>query len=355
MPAGRLPRAAYNDKREGKMRLTRLIMAGFTAAGVMVAAGAASAEPVKLRQGWVVAGADAPLLMFGKHGPTQHENKSYSLDAVHFQGTPPMITALGGGEIDLAALAYSTFALAIENGRMENLRVIADVFQDGVPGYYSNEYMVLKDGPIKTVDDLKGKVAASNGAGSAVDMAMRAMLKKHGIEDKKNITIIEVGFPNMKATLSDKKVDLISSVRPFSADPGLLAIAKPLFTQKDAIGESQMIILVASQGFLQKNRAAVVDYLEDSLRSLHWFSDPKNHDEVVQVMADFSKQPADRFASWFFTKGGDFYHAPDGMPNLTALQRNIDLQHDLGFLKGNLDVKKYADLSLVQEAAKRAK
>jgi len=323
--------------------------------GLAFVSATASAEPVKLRQGWVVPGADAPLLMFGKQGLAKHQGASYNLDAVHFNGTPPMITALGAGEIDLAALAYSTFAIAVQNGGMSNLRVIADVFQDGVPGYYTNEYMVLKDGPIKTVEDLKGKVAASNGAGSAVDMAMRAMFRKHGIEDKKNVTIIEVGFPNMRATLADHKVDIISSVRPFSADPELLKIAHPLFTQKDAIGTSQMIILVASDAFLKKNRAAVVDYLEDSLRALHWYSDPKNHDEVVNIMSGFTKAPPALYASWLFTKGGDFYHNPEGFPDLVALQRNIDMQQDLGFLKAKLDVKKYADLTLVQEAARRTK
>lgn len=337
------------------MSLGRLAAGLIAGALIFTTAASVQAEPVKLRQGWVVPGADAPLLMFGKQGLTKHEGQSYTLDAVHFNGTPPMITALGAGEIDIAALAYSTFALAVENGGMSNLRILGDVFQDGVPGYYTNEYMVLKDGPIKTVEDLKGKVAASNGAGSAVDMAMRAMFRKHGLEDKKNVTIIEVAFPNMKATLADHKVDIISSVRPFSADPELLKIAQPLFTQKDAIGTSQMIILVASESFIQKNRAAVVDYLEDSLRALHWYSDPANHNEVVKILADFAKAPPDRYQSWLFTKGGDFFHDPNGLPDLTALQRNIDLQQELGFLKAKLDVKKYADLSLAEEAAKRVK
>jgi NitT/TauT family transport system substrate-binding protein len=323
------------------------------AAGALFTAGA-SADPVKLRMGWVVAGADAPLLMFGKAGIAKHEGSTYTLEATRFQGTPPMITALATGEIDLAPLAFSTLSIAVQNAGMSDLRIIADVFQDGVEGYYTNEYMVLKDGPIKTVEDLKGKIATSNGAGSAVDMAMRAMLKKHGLEDKRNITIVESGFPNMKAMLSEHKVDLISGVRPFTADPGLRDIARTLFTQKDAIGRSQMIILTARASFLDKNRAAVVDFLEDSLRALHWYSDPAHHDEVVKIVADFSKAPPSLFQSWLFEKGGDFYHDPNGLPDLDALQSNIATQRDLGFLKGDLEVKKLADLSYVKEAAQKA-
>jgi len=41
----------------------------------------------------------------------------------------------------------------------------------------------LKD-TIKTIADLKGKVIATNGIGSGVDMAMRAMLRRHHLEDK---------------------------------------------------------------------------------------------------------------------------------------------------------------------------
>jgi sulfonate transport system substrate-binding protein len=41
------------------------------------------------------------------------------------------------------------------------------------------------------------------------------------------------------------------------------------------------------------------------------------------------------------------------MPDLGALQKNVDLTHDLGFAKASLDVKAHSDLSLIQEAAKR--
>jgi len=208
---------------------------------------------------------------------------------------------------------------------------------------------VLKDGPIHTIEDMKGHVASSNVAGSAVDIAMRAMLEKHGLKDKRDVTFVEAGFPNMKAMLIDHKVDLISGVRPFTADPALRSVARTLFTQKEAIGRSQMIILTARASFLAKNHAAVVDFLEDSLRALHWYSDPAHHDEVVKLVSDFSKIPAPIYQSWLFTKGGDFYHDPNGRPDLDALQSNIETQRKLGFLKGDFDAKSLVDMRYVIE------
>ena len=43
------------------------------------------------------------------------------------------------------------------------------------------------------------------------------------------------------------------------------------------------------------------------------------------------------------------------MPDLDALQRNVDLTHELGFVSNSFDVRKYADLSVVREAAARLK
>ena len=338
------------------MRLIQSGLVAFAALTVALVAGqpAQAADPVKLRIAWIVPAGDAPLQLLGKEGIAQHEGKSYTLEFTHFTATPPMISAVAADQIDFVPFAYSSLGLAIENAKLDDLRIIADVFQDGVKDYYSSEYMVANDSPIKTVEDLKGKVVTSNGVGSAVDIALRAMLKKHGLEDKKDYSLIESAFPNMKAELADHKVDLITGGAPFSKDPALRAMAHPLFVQKDAIGPSQMIVMTVRQAFLAKNRAAIVDFLEDNLREIRWYWDPKNHDEAIKIVSAFSKTPETLWASWLFTKGDD-YHDPNGMPDLDALNKNLATTHELGFLGAPLDAKKYADLSLVKDAAARIK
>jgi NitT/TauT family transport system substrate-binding protein len=336
------------------MKLAKTLLAAAAALTALVGMNTAQADPVKIRIAWIVPGADAPLALFGRPGIAQHEGKSYALEFNHFTSTPAMITAIAAGQVDLVPFAYSSFALAIENAKLNDLRIISDGFRDGVDGYYSTEFMVLNDSPIKKVEDLKGKVVTSNAAGSAVDIALREMLKKHGLEDKKDYSLIESAFPNMKAELIDHKVDLITGVTPFSQDPQLRAVAHPLFLQKDAIGVSQMIIWAARADFINKNRAALTDYLEDNLRELRWYYDPANHAEAIKEVTTYTKTPAALWDSWLFTKG-DLYHDPNGMPDLDALQNNIAAAHGLGFVPQELDPHKYAELALVEEAAKRLK
>ena len=69
-------------------------------------------------------------------------------------------------------------------------------------------------------------------------------------------------------------------------------------------------------------------------------------------MSRVTKQPEDVFADWLFTKD-DYFRDPAARPNIEALQANLKVQKDLGFLKLDIDAAKFADLSLVDEAAKR--
>jgi NitT/TauT family transport system substrate-binding protein len=157
----------------------------------------------------------------------------------------------------------------------------------------------------------------------------------------------------MRAMLAEKKVDLIPGVLPFSLDPELQKIARPLFKQSDAIGVTDMLVWVTPKAFIDKNRGAMVDFMEDTLRIVQWYLDPKNQKEAAQIAAKITKRPPEAF-TWLFTKA-DYYRNPLMIPDLDALQRNVDMTKDLGFVKGDIDVKKYTDLSIVEEAQKRIK
>ena len=134
-------------------------------------------------------------------------------------------------------------------------------------------------------------------------------------------------------------------------DPELRKISRTLFVQRDAIGVTQMIVWTARKPFIDKNRAAMVDFMEDSLRIVRWYLDPANHREAMEIAARVTKQPAQQF-DWLFTKQ-DTYHDPNLIPDLAALQRNVDMTKDLGFVRASFDVKAHSDLSLVEEAARR--
>ena len=82
-----------------------------------------------------------------------------------FRGSALQITALAANEVDIAALSFSAFALAIQNARMNDIRAIADVFQDGIEGNFS----IQSDSPCEPVTSPCGELigAAEVGCGTS--------------------------------------------------------------------------------------------------------------------------------------------------------------------------------------------
>src|SRR3954463_132698 len=312
----------------------------------------ARAEPVKIRVGWIVAPASMVPLLFLAPGAAKHLGKSYTFDPLNFGSSTLQITAISQGEIDIAAFGYTSFPLAVQNGGLSDLRIIADEIIDGAPGYYATQYFVRKDSGIEKIADMKGKVIATNGLGSGVDIAMRSALSKQGLQVTRDYTMIEAPFPSHKAILKEKKADLVVGVLPFSYDPELNEFAKPLFTTESGIGQIALSFWTARKPFIDKNRAALVDLMEDYGRVLRWLYDPANRKAAIELTAGYLKRPPASFESWLFTNK-DLYRDMDAKPDLKVVQSSIDKVKELGFIKETVDVPKYADLSLVEEAAKR--
>ena len=312
----------------------------------------AQADPVKLRIGWSDVPSSLTPILDKTPELATHLGKSYTLEPIHFAGTAPMITALATKDLDVGEMAFGSFGIAIQNAHMTDVRVIADEMEDGFPGHLSIPYVVLKDGPVKTVADMKGRVAATNTVGSGTDIGMRALLRKDGLEDKRDYSEIEIPYASMKDALKQGRAALITTIHSTALDPEMIAITRPLFYLRDGMGVTSILFRVARAPFIEKNRAALVDYFEDETRALHWYLDPKNHAKAVEIVAAYNKNSPAAYDHWLFTKD-DIYRDPDNMPPLKALQSNLQTQKAAGFLKIDIDVTKFADTSMVEEAAKR--
>ena len=279
-------------------------------------------EPLTIRHGWVVMTGDMSPLIYAKPDILRHYGKSYTVDAVHFAGTSPQLVALATDQIEVASLAYSSFANGIENGHLDDMRIIADGFQDGAKGYASIQYMVKNGSPYKRVEDLKGKVLGVNVIGAAVDIGARAVLAQHGL------TAIATTRSSRRRSRRSARCCLRARpmscrwCRPSSMRPRCRP-ARTAFTMKDGMGTSQMIVLVARKEFLAQHRAALDDFFEDMVRGIHWMLTPANRQAAIQFAASVAKAAIAARAP-FLTKKD--YRDPDGIPDLAALQRNIETQ-----------------------------
>lgn len=311
----------------------------------------AAADPLTIRVGWSTMPGHLIPVLFSKPEVLRHYGKSYRVEPIAFRGSSPQITALAAREVDLIASAPSTLALAVANARID-MRVVLDLIQDGVAGYHSETFFVRSDSGIKSPADLKGKRVGTNAVGSASDTAMRAVLAKAGLDPRRDVASIEAAFPAMPSLLEEKKVDLAVVLLPrmleMEKDPAYTA----LFRARDAWGSSDLVFLAGRAEFLDANRAAVADFVEDTVRALRWFEDPAHHDEAVAIVARFMKvEPSE--LSYLFTHE-DYFRDPWARPDVPSIQKVIDVSKQLGVLPATVQVApNHVDTALLDEAQRR--
>jgi sulfonate transport system substrate-binding protein len=115
------------------MRLSKLAFLGLCAA-LVGASDARAQAPVKIRVSWVAPIANWASILLEKKDLARHFGTTYVMEPVRYAGTPLIITALANRELEIGNLAYSTLALAVQNAGLDDLRIIADEFQDGIEG-----------------------------------------------------------------------------------------------------------------------------------------------------------------------------------------------------------------------------
>jgi sulfonate transport system substrate-binding protein len=271
--------------------------------------------------------------------------KDYTVDMTFTRGTPEAGTLLAAGQADMATLSFAVFATAILKSIVPGgLTIVSDNYQDGRPGYAQNTFFVLKDSPIQSTQDLKGKKVAINAFGSAVDLALRVKLKKDGIDPRRDLTIVEVAFPNQAAALREKRIDCGILILPFMNAEIRKGDLRALFTGGDAFGPYSVIFQLVTNEFLKKNPAAVKSFLADYVRGLHWFYDPGNRKKAVEITAEFTKSPADVLDSYFMTER-DYYRDRNACVGVTTIQTPIDAMLSEGLIDRPVKVADHIDMS----------
>ncbi len=341
------------------MRLRHIVLiaaAIATSAALIAVAPRADAQsaPMLIRVGWAqTPGHLAPLVaeLAKRHPDIMPNNgKTYVFQPVRYAGSTPQIQALAIKELEIAAFSDSAFALAITNAHLD-VKIVADVLQTGKPGYWSGEYVVARDGPVKTVKDLKGRRVATNAIGSEANSTMRAMFRKNGVQDG-DVTTVEANFANQPAMIEGGKVDMIQLLPQFARELMETGKYRILFTSDQVHGVSDGVFWCMRADVVAANRAALTDFYTDYMRALRWFLNPANRKEALAIAVAVTHKP-EKDLDFAFT-GRDFYRPPDLMPLVDAIQKEIDEDVALHVLPKTVQIDpKYVDLSLIKAAKQR--
>jgi NitT/TauT family transport system substrate-binding protein len=337
------------------MRHARLAAIACAFAAIQ-AIGVAAAEPAKIRVDWsTIPGQFAPLIpTVPKYAPNvyRHYGKSYVVEPIRLQGGGASLTALAAGEVDIVTISPQALVLGVTEAKLD-MRVIGQQISTEVPGYLLTHFWV-RGSEIKKVEDLKGKVVAVNARGANVDSAAHIIMRKAGLEEPRDYQIAEIRFPAMIAALESKRVDAAPMVPPFDRIAARNPEFKRLFSVGDAFGPVETLMFITNAAFVAKNRAALVDFLEDNIRMRRWMFDPQTRMDAIKQLSDTTKIPVAEYAEWVYTTN-DYYYHPQALTDTQRLQHNVEVLKQAGVIPNAINVTPYVDLSLVKEAAARVK
>jgi len=323
------------------MNLHRIVVAAVVCAGALPGVPAMAQEKVKIRVGTHVS-IVAHLVMQKKPEILKNAGKTYEVEWVRFAGSGDAAPALVAGKLDGSLATPFPLANALFQSRVP-VTVVHQLLSLGFDGHFDDPAVVRSDGNIAKFSDLRGKIYGVNAIGGTVEQGIRIMARKNGMDPSRDLTIVEGRPPFLPAMVREDKVQGATLFQPFFEEAMAKGGLKVLFSAKDIYGgPTDYVFMMFDNKFLQANKAAVRDYVEDYLRAVNWALD--NRAETVKLYAEQWKLPLPVVDSYLLTKK-DYLVRRDGKLSAEHVQPVIDALASNGFIGAPFDVSKYIDLS----------
>lgn len=215
------------------------------AAGLCAAVPAAAADKLTLILDWFVNPDHAPLVVAKELGFFADEGLEVELVAPADPNDPPKLVAAGQADV---AVSYQP-QLQVQVGEGLPLVRIATLVSTPL-----NSVVVLADGPIKSVKDLKGRKVGFS-VGGFEDAVLGAMLEKNGLT-LKDVSLVNVNFSLSPSILSGQVDAVIGAFRNFELNQMALEErpGRAFFPEEEGVPPYDELVLVANKAKLNDPR-----------------------------------------------------------------------------------------------------
>jgi ABC-type nitrate/sulfonate/bicarbonate transport system substrate-binding protein len=303
--------------------MTRLgsawLMAAMVATCTLGGTGASYAQKT-IRVGWTIPAEESKYWMMRRPAEFPNLGKTYNIEWTQFQGTSPMTQALAANALDCATQAPLSLANGVVGGNLKAYIVAQHVFEK--PGGFSVYWAVKDDSPIKTIADLKDKTVGISVIGGGTYGPFAMLLEKNGVDPKKDIKLVEVGFAVSEDALRQGRVDAVNMNQPFAARAEAKGGTRKLFALSEAMPNIVHILEACRAEFVDQNPDLVRAYVADITAGMKKVL--ANRDETLKVVSEVLKAPVPMLETYLL-KENDFGRDPGAAPNFEAIQKMLDI------------------------------
>ncbi|MBI2747452.1 MAG: sulfonate ABC transporter substrate-binding protein [Burkholderiales bacterium] len=309
---------ASNSLRRRLLQIVGLTALNWGLAGQIAGAQTARAkEPELLRIGYQKSAVN--LVILKQQGVLEKRFPNTKVSWIEFPAGPQLLEALSVGSLEFGLTGDSPPVFAQAAGK-DLLYVGAEP-----PKPDSSAILVLKDSPVKTLADLKGRKIALQKGSSAHYLLVRAV-EKAGLQWS-DIQPVYLAPADARAAFERKSVDAWAIWDPYYAATELALQPRVLATGRELSSNNSFYL--ASRPFATQHAAAVAVLFDEVSRADRQAQE--NRKEVIKLIAGFSGLDAG-VVSLFLQRRPKSPVGPLNAQTVADQQRVADAFHKLGLI-----------------------
>jgi NitT/TauT family transport system substrate-binding protein len=263
-----------------------------------------------------------------------------------FQGFPEIKEALISNKIQ-AAFIVAPLAIALA--------------AQGVPSKivylghrYGSAVVVRKDGPVKTVADLRGRTIAIPSRFSDERLLLYRAMKVAGMK-LSDVKMVEMAPPDVSGALAARAIDGFSMGEPFPSQAEMGGFGRILFQAREYWPDYMSCILVVRQDLIDTRPDIVQGLVDGIARSGLWLDQGKpQREDAADFVGRFYYHQKPALLRWALTKPMDRVVYSPLAPRKDDFDMVRDLMIETGVLNKKIEFNEYADTRFSDGAATQA-
>jgi NitT/TauT family transport system substrate-binding protein len=290
----------------------------------------ADAKPVTLKVGVLPIADVAPMYVGMKQGFFSDEK--LTIEPQVAEGGAAVVPAVMSGDDQIGFSNVVSLMLAKEKNLP--IKPINAGVQAAASTSEAWDALLAPKGGVTDLKQLEGKTVSVNTLKNLPEVAVRNTLESAGVDPSK-VKFVEIGFPDVGAALSSKRVDAAFAVEPFvgaNVADGAKALGQPFEQLAPNLTIAEYF---TTDKYAKENPDVVARFQRAMNKSLEYSA---AHPEAVrEIIPTYTKTPAAAAEKMTLPKW-------DTQVNADAMAKQVELSKKYGVLTGDVDVQSFTDL-----------
>jgi NitT/TauT family transport system substrate-binding protein len=215
---------------------------------------------------------------------------------------------------------------------------------------YGSAMVVRKDGPVREVKDLRGKVIGIPSRFSDERLLTHKVLEQHGIPESE-VKLVEMPPPDVAGALEAGALDAFVMGEPYPSQSEMQGIGRILFPAREYWPDYMSCVVVARQDVIDQRPEAVQVLVDGLRRSGLWLDNDLSHRERAADFVGrkyFHKPP--ELLRWSLTNPPSRIEYNDVSPRKADFDTVRDLMFKLKLIDRKIEFEEYVDVRFAEQA-----